>query len=78
MAGRQIADIRDESGNSRKATNGAGVVPGYVCFNLTYDEINKLEIAKRQGTLFIGSAGNYYKDGVQSETFMVDASMPNF
>lgn len=78
LAGKQIADIRDESGNSRKRTDGAAVVPGYVCFNLSYEEINKLEIAKRQGTLFIGNAENYYKEGVQGETFMTGAQMPNF
>jgi len=76
LAGRQIADIRDESGNSRK--NGVAVVPGYICFNLTYEEINKLEIAKRQGTLFIGSAENYYAEGAQAETFMPNAQLPNF
>ena len=64
--------------NTRKSADGAAVVPGYVCFNLTYEEINKLEIAKRQGTLFIGSPENYYKDGSQAETFMTNATMPNF
>lgn len=78
LSGKQIADIRDESGNSRKNVDGAAVVPGYVCFNLSYEEINKIEIAKRQGTLFIGSAENYYKEGIQTETFMVDATMPTF
>ncbi len=78
LAGKQIADIRDESGNSRKSQEGAAVVPGYVCFNLSYEEINKIEIAKRQGSLFIGNAENYYKEGSQAETFMTDVAMPNF
>ncbi len=78
LAGKQIADIRDESGNSRKAQDGAAVVPGYICFNLSYEEINKIEIAKRQGTLFIGNAENYYKEGSQAETFMTNVAMPNF
>lgn len=78
LAEKPIADIRDESGNSRTNADGAAVVPGYVCFNLTYEEINTIELAKRQGTLFIGSAANYYKDGSQSATFMTDAKMPTF
>lgn len=78
LAEKQIADIRDESGNSRKEVAGAAVVPGYVCFNLTYEEINKVELAKRQGTLFIGSVENYYKEGSQAATFMTGATMPNF
>ena len=76
LAGKRISDIRDESGNSAKNING--VVPGYVCFNLTYEEINKIEIAKRQGTLFLGNAENYYKVGSQADTFMPGAAMPNF
>ena len=78
LAEKQIADIRDESGNSRQNADGAAVVPGYVCFNLTYEEINKVELAKRQGTLFIGSVANYYKEGSQAETFMPGITMPNF
>jgi len=77
LAEKIIADIRDESGNSRKS-QGAAVVPGYVCFNLTYEEINKVELAKRQGTLFIGSVANYYKEGSQPATFMPSATLPNF
>lgn len=76
LAEKQIADIRDESGNSRKS-QGA-VVPGYVCFNLTYEEINQIELAKRQGTLFIGSVANYYKAGSQAATFMPGVTMPTF
>lgn len=78
LAEKKISDIRDESGNSAIGQAGGAVVPGYVCFNLTYEEINKLELAKRQGTLFIGKPGSYYKEGSQSATFMVDATMPNF
>jgi hypothetical protein len=76
LAEKKIADIRDESGNS--AIGNGGVVPGYLCFNLTYEEINKLELAKRQGTLFIGKPGSYYKTGSQPETFMAGSNMPNF
>jgi len=76
LAGKQIADIRDESGNSVKYM--AGVVPGYLCFNLTYEEINTIEIAKRQGTLFIGSAENYYPEGTQANTFMPNFQAPTF
>jgi len=81
LAGKKIADIRDASGNSRKRqskNSQQAVVPGYICFNLTYEEINKLEVAKRQGTLFIGNPENNYKDGTQSETFMSEAQMPSF
>lgn len=78
LAEKKIGDIRDESGNSAIGQENSGVVPGYVCFNLTYEEINKLELAKRQGTLFIGKAGNYYVKGSQPETFMPGAAMPNF
>ncbi len=77
LAGKTVADIRDESGNSRKY-QGLEVVPGYLCFNLTYEEINKVEVAKRQGTLFVGNPEKYYKEGSQAETFMVNASMPQF
>ena len=77
LAGKQVADIRDESGNSRKS-QGLAVVPGYLCFNLTYEEINKIEIAKRQGNLFVGNPEKYYKEGSQAETFMVNAKMPQF
>lgn len=78
LAEKQIADIRDESGNSRKSSDGAAVVPGYICFNLSYEEINKVEIARRQGTLFIGNTENYYKEGTQESTFMLEATMPTF
>lgn len=73
LAQMKIIDIRDESGNS-----GEGVVPGYVCFNLTYDQINKAELAKKQGTLFVTRPGTYYKEGSQAETFMAGVTLPNF
>lgn len=73
LAKRKIADIRDESGNS--AMTNAAVVPGYVCFRLTYDEINKIELAKRQGSLFIGKVGDYYA-GEPVETFMAGTKLP--
>ena len=78
LAEKKIADIRDESGNSAIGKGENVVVPGYVCFNLTYEEINKVELAKRQGTLFIGKPGYHYKTGSQATTFMLDAAMPNF
>ena len=71
LAKKKIEDIRNESGHS--TMNTEGVVPGYVCFRLTYDEINKLEMAKRQGSLFIGKVGEYYS-GEQAETFMTGTS----
>lgn len=74
LAKKTIEDIRDESGNSAK--DNAAVVPGYICFRLTYDEINKLELAKRQGTLFIGKVGDYYS-GERTETFMSSTALPN-
>ena len=77
LVGKTVADIRDESGNSRKY-QGLEVMPGYLCFNLTYEEINKVEVAKRQGTLFVGNPEKYYKEGSQEETFMVNANMPQF
>jgi len=77
LVGKTVADIRDEAGNSRKA-QGLEVMPGYLCFNLTYEEINKVELAKRQGTLFVGNPEKYYKEGSQEETFMVNAKMPEF
>ena len=73
LAKRKIEDIRDESGNS--AMNNAAVVPGYVCFRLTYEEINKIELAKRQGNLFVGKVGSYY-EGDTTETFMADKDLP--
>lgn len=73
LAKRKIVDIRDESGNS--AMTNPAVVPGYVCFRLTYDEINKIELAKRQGTLFVGKVGSYYA-GETTETFMADKELP--
>lgn len=76
LAEKTIADIRDENGNSRKESDG--VLPGYICFNLTYEEINQVELAKRQGTLFIGTPENYYKNGSQSATFMPGQAMPTF
>jgi len=74
LAKKKVEDIRDESGNSAKSN--AAVVPGYICFRLTYDEINKLELAKRQGTLFIGKVGDYYS-GERAETFMSGSTLPN-
>lgn len=73
LAKKTIIDIRDESGNS--AIGNAAVVPGYICFKLTYDEINKLEIAKRQGQIFIGKVGDYIGNP-HAETFMSGAAMP--
>lgn len=78
LSQKKIADIRDESGNSAVGQPNVKVIPGYICFNLTYEEINKIEIAKRQGNLFVGKPGGYYVDGSQPATFMPGATMPNF
>lgn len=76
LAKKRIVDIRDESGNTIK-TNEA-VVPGYVCFRLTYDEINKIEVAKKQGTLFIGKVGYYQATDAFEETFMKGTDFNKF
>lgn len=76
LAKRRIVDIRDESGNSIKSQEG--VVPGYICFRLTYDEINKIEIAKKQGTLFIGKVGYYQATDAFEETFMKGTNFNKF
>ena len=64
-----------ESGNS-KLTNSA-VVPGYICFKLSYDEINKIELAKRQGEVFVGIVDVYSGDA-HAETFMAGTTLPSF
>jgi len=76
LAKRRIVDIRDESGNT--ITKNEAVKPGYVCFRLTYDEINKLEIAKKQGTLFIGKVGYYQATDAFEETFMQGTDFNKF
>lgn len=76
LAKRRIVDIRDESGNT--ITKNDAVKPGYVCFRLTYDEINKLEIAKKQGTLFIGKVGYYQAKDAFEETFMKGTDFNKF
>ena len=76
LAKKRIVDIRDESGNT--ITKNEAVKPGYVCFRLTYDEINKLELAKKQGTLFIGKVGYYQTTDAFEETFMKDTDFNKF
>lgn len=76
LAKKRIVDIRDESGNT--ITTNEAVVPGYVCFRLTYDEINKLEVAKKQGTLFIGKVGYYQAVDAFEETFMKGTDFNKF
>lgn len=76
LAKRRIVDIRDESGNT--ITTNEAVRPGYVCFRLTYDEINKIEIAKKQGTLFIGKVGYYQTTDAFEETFMKGTDFNKF
>lgn len=75
LAKKKITDIRDEAGNSQ--INNPAVVPGYICFKLTYDEINKVELAKKQGKLFVGIPQSYINDP-HSETFMAGAKLPTF
>ena len=75
MAKKEIADIRDEAGNSQ--INNAAVVPGYICFKLSYDEINKIELAKRQGKVFVGIVDTYIEDP-HTETFMEGIKLPTF
>ncbi len=75
LAKKEIADIRDEAGNSQ--INNAAVVPGYICFKLSYDEINKIELAKRQGKVFVGIVDTYIEDP-HTETFMKGIKLPTF
>lgn len=75
LSKKEIIDIRDEAGNSQ--INNAAVVPGYICFKLTYDEINKVELAKRQGEVFAGIVETYLDDA-HVETFMEGIELPKF
>lgn len=75
LAKKEIIDIRDEAGNSQ--LNNSAVVPGYICFKLTYDEINKIELAKRQGKVFAGIVETYLDDA-HVETFMNGIELPKF
>ena len=75
LAKKEIMDIRDEAGNSK--INNSAVVPGYICFKLSYDEINKIELAKRQGEVFVGIVDVYSGDP-HNETFMAGSTLPTF
>ena len=75
LAKKEVADIRDEAGNSQ--LDNAAVVPGYICFKLSYDEINKIELAKRQGKVFVGITETYIDDA-HEETFMEGITLPTF
>ena len=75
LAKKEITDIRDEAGNSQ--LDNAAVVPGYICFKLSYDEINKIELAKRQGKVFAGIVETYIDDP-HTETFMEGVTLPTF
>ena len=75
LAKKKITDIRDAAGNSQ-IINPA-VVPGYICFKLTYDEINKVELAKKQGKLFVGIPQSYTNEA-HAETFMAGVTLPTF
>lgn len=77
LAKKEIMDIRDEAGNSKRTNPQANIVPGYICFNLTYDEINKIELAKKQGNVFVGIVDIYPGDP-HVETFMVGETFPSF
>lgn len=74
LAKKLVKDIRDEAGVS--VYENAAVKPGYVCFKLSYEQINKLELAKKQGTLFIGKVGDSYMGDAHKETFMEGAELP--
>lgn len=75
LAKKEVSDIRDEAGNSQ--IDNAAVVPGYICFKLSYDEINKIELAKRQGKVFVGIVDTYIDDP-HAETFMEGITLPTF
>jgi len=74
LAKRLIEDIRDEAGESI-ATNSA-TKPGFICFRLTYDEINKLEWARECGTIYIGKSRDYSEEAF-AETFMQGIELPS-
>ncbi|MBQ7669011.1 MAG: hypothetical protein IJS47_06765 [Clostridia bacterium] len=74
LAKRLVEDIRDETGTS--VTENSATKPGFICFRLTYEEINKLEWARQCGTLFIGKAKDYVNPALV-ETFMKDMAQPN-
>lgn len=71
---RLIEDIRDETGAS--VIENSATKPGYICFRLTYDEINKLNWAQECGTIYIGKSIDYAQDPYV-ETFMQGIELPN-
>jgi Flp pilus assembly protein CpaB len=56
LSNKKIYDIRDENGVS--ISTNSEVKPGYLVFLLNYDEINRIEMAKLEGTLFVGKFAN--------------------
>lgn len=56
LSKRRVLDIRDDTGIS--ITTNPEVKPGYLVFSLTYDEISKIEDAKKQGKIYIGKYGS--------------------
>ena len=69
-----IQDIRDETGTS--VLENSATKPGYLCFKLTYEEINKLEWAKECGTIYIGKSKQYASEAYE-ETFMKGMTLPS-
>lgn len=74
LSKRVIQDIRDETGTS--VLENSATKPGYLCFKLTYEEINKLEWAKECGTIYIGKSKQYASDAYD-ETFMHGIELPS-
>ena len=74
LSKRVIQDIRDETGTS--VLENSATKPGYLCFKLTYEEINKLEWAKECGTIYIGKSKQYASEAYE-ETFMKGMTLPS-
>jgi len=74
FAKRRIEDIRDETGVS--VMQNSATKPGYLCFKLTYEEINKLEWARECGTIYIGKSEKYASEPYP-ETFMRGIELPS-
>ena len=56
LAKRKVMDIRNESGTSIQYDST--IKPGFLVFQLTYEEINLVKQAQKQGKLFIGKYGS--------------------
>jgi len=75
LAKKLIEDVRDETGIS--ITQNSATKPGYICFNLTAEEINKIEWAQECGTLYIGKKTTSYSEEATAETFMQGMEIPS-